>query len=126
MKKYERLEIFKANLIKIVEREKGGFVVFEASPEKFVQFGGDKEFGLVCDIPLAELSKEEEKRLLTLKEFSKAEGSRDANSNDLIAYQTFYNEEEVNQAAGLTERIFVEVFGFPNTYNVVTKLNLNK
>jgi len=126
MKKEERLEIFKINLSKIVEGNEGSFVIFNVRSEKFVQFAGSKEMGLVCDIPLAELSKEEEKRLLSIKDFSEGEGARDAETKELTSYQIEFNKDDINKAVELTERIFIEVFRFPTTYNVDTELNLEK
>lgn len=126
MKKEERLEIFRKNLVKLVEGEEGGFVVFDASPEKFVQFAGSKELGLVCDIPSAELSKEERKRLLSLKEFSEGEGARDVETKGLTSYQTDFNKEDINKAVELTERIFIDVFRFPKIYSVDAELKIER
>jgi len=109
MEKEERLKIFKINLSKLIEEGgEGSFVIFSVG-EKFIQFAGDEEIGLVCDIPRAELSKEEEERLRALEEFSKGEGARDVDSNELVSYQTGYNKEEIGKAVELTERIFTEV-----------------
>ena len=73
MEKLDRLQLFNTSLNKIVkEANEYGIAIFEASPDKFVQFSYDsKDDELICDIPLAELSSQEEHKLLLLKEFSK-------------------------------------------------------
>lgn len=126
MKKEERLRIFHTNLSKLIEKgEEGSFVVFNAG-ERVIQFAGDKKTGLVCDIPLAELSKEEEERLQALDEFSSGEHARDAATNELVSYQTVCNKEEIDKAVELTERIFTEVFKLTDAYEVSVEVNLER
>jgi hypothetical protein len=94
--------------------------------DKLVQFAHSKEEGgwLICDIPFQELSNEEKKRLLGLKEFSKSEGAR-TETQEQVSYQsTDFKKEEVDIAAELTERIFVGVFKLPQNYEVKVELNL--
>lgn len=119
MRKERRLDIFKENLREIVSERKNKMrmVHFSASPEKYVVFFGSVD-ELVCDVPRVELSMQEEKRLLTLDEFSEGEGLRDPNTNLLKTYQTRYSEEDIDKAVELVERIFIEVFRFPAIYDV--------
>jgi len=125
MNRKERLTIFNTNLREIVkERREGSFAIFNASHDKFVQFAGDKEMGLVCDIPLTELSEDEERRLLALEEFATQKGAVDANTEEQISYQASYEKEDVNKAAELTERIFIQVFKLPVNYSIVAELKL--
>ena len=126
MKKKERLKIFKDNLRKLVkEGNEGSFVVFDATAEKFVQFAGSKEEELlICDIPLQELSKDEEKRLIEIEEFSGGEGSEDVKTGEQISYQAIFDKGDIERAADLTERIFIRVFGLPHDYDVSVTLNL--
>jgi len=125
MKRKERLEIFKRNLSKIVEEgNEGSFVIFDTIAEKFVQFAGSKEEGgwLHCDIPLQELSKEEEKRLRDPQIFDK--NPPDAEYEELTSYAKDFDKEDLNKAVELIERIFIEVFSLPYDYNVNVELNL--
>jgi len=124
MNKEERFKLFKTNLLKIAEAKSPSFVIFESSNDKFVQFAGFREMGLMCDIPLAGLTKEERRRLLTLKEFSGDEGTKNTGTKELVSYQKNFSGEDIDRAVDLTERIFIKVLGCPSTYNVEGKLNL--
>jgi len=126
MKREERLEIFRCNLSKLVEEgDEGSFVIFDVATGKFVQFVGSKEEGgwMICDIPLQELSKDEEKRLLAIEEFLHSEGI-DAETGVKISYQAWFGKDDVEKAAEITERIFTEVFRLPDDYDVNVSLNL--
>ena len=123
MNKEQRSKVFKTNLRKLAnEKGNGSFVIFEAEHEKFVQFAGGKEMGLLCDMPLAELSKDEQERLLILNEFASQEGSVDANTQERISYQTEYDEQDADKAAELAEKIFIQVFRLPASYSIVARL----
>ena len=107
------------------EGNEGSFVVFDATAEKFVQFACSKEEELlICDIPLQELSKDEEKRLIEIEEFSGGEGSEDVKTGEQISYQAIFDKGDIERAADLTERIFIRVFGLPHDYDVSVALNL--
>jgi hypothetical protein len=108
MEKKERRQLFKTSIEKIVEEAKeSGIVIFEAGSDKFVQFCYDpEESSPVCDIPITELSAQEEEKLLLLKEFPKGSGAFD-DKNQLVAYHTYLKGEDLNKATNLTERILV-------------------
>jgi hypothetical protein len=100
---------FQVNLEKVARIEEGGIVLF-ASGEKFVQFVGSKDEGcLICDIPLAE--------------FSEAGGPVDVESNEQVSYQAEFDLADAENAAQLTERIFIDVFGLSPNYNVTAEVN---
>jgi len=127
MDKKERLRIFGTNIAKLLKANEGSFVIFEEKVyHKYVQFAGSKEASgwFIIDIPLIELSKDEEKRLLSLNEFSKCHRSRDIKSNEPISFQIHYTQEDVQKAAQLTEEIFIEVFKLAPDYNFKVELIL--
>jgi len=123
MEKQKRFELFKKNIEKVVEEAKeSGFVIFDAGSDKFVQFTFDPEDNtLICDIPIAELSAQEEEKLLLLKEFSKDSGAFD-DKKQLISYHAYFRGEDIEKAANLTEQIFVGIFDFPHHYDFTVKL----
>ena len=113
----------KTHLNKLTEAgEEGSFAIFDADPGRFVQFVGGKEIGLICDIPLAELSNVEKNRLVSLLKFSGEEHLNDA--GECSAYQIAYENKEVDKAAELADRIFIEVFMLPSDYNVKAEISL--
>lgn len=94
------------------------FVIFEnPQTEKFVQFAflGDE---LVCDIPLQELSKDEEKAIRSIME----EKATNARTGELISYQKWFNITELNKAAEFVETIFTRVFKLPEDYTIKTEI----
>lgn len=94
------------------------FVIFEnPQTEKFVQFAflGDE---LVCDIPLQELSKDEEKAIRSIME----EKATNARTGELISYQKWFNITELNKAAEFVETIFTRVFKLPEDYTIETEI----
>lgn len=123
MEKEARLEMFKTNLTKLIMEGKEGSVVIFDTPEKYVQFAGCKGW-MACDIPTSQLTKDEEKRLLNLKQFSDAECATDAKTGETISYQSHFEEEGVDEASELVEKIFTEVYRLPQDYDVKAELNL--
>jgi HJR/Mrr/RecB family endonuclease len=122
MNREERLALFRAGLTKLVESKEKGYVIFDA-PGRFVQFATDLD-GFAIDLPREEMSKDEETRLQTLKEFSSGDVLRDPKSNQLISYRSKFGKEELEKAVLLTEQIFTEIFELSPDYGVETEINL--
>ena len=122
MEKQERHQLFNTSIERVVKDAKeSGVVIFDAGSDKFVQFFYDSEDNnLICDIPIDELSAQEEKKLLLLKEFSKDSGAFD-DKKQLIAYHTYFRGEDIEKAANLAEQIFIRIFDFPNNYDFAVK-----
>jgi HJR/Mrr/RecB family endonuclease len=122
MNREERLALFRAGLTKLVESKGKGYVIFD-SLVKFVQFATELD-GFLVDIPLEGMSKDEEMRLQTLKEFSSSDVLRDPKSNQLVSYQSKFSKEELEKAVLLTEQIFIEIFELSPDYGVEAKIDL--
>ena len=120
MKSEERLGIFRINLTTVLNAGEGAFVIFNAN-NRFVQFASGKS-SLWIDLPLVSISKEEEEHLLHLGMFSTDVENRDPNSGNLLSYQARYEENELEKAVLLTERIFLDVFRFSPDYDVTPEL----
>jgi HJR/Mrr/RecB family endonuclease len=111
----ERLELFRTNLLALLNSEKMGYVIFD-SGGKFVQFANEQG-SVWIDIPKEEMSEEEENRLLALKVFSNDIGRKDPKSGNLVAYEAKYEKAELEKAVLFTERIFIEVFKLEPKYD---------
>jgi hypothetical protein len=110
------IEMALTTLVKEGDPE-SSFIIFEnPQTEKFVQFAflGD---GLVCDIPLQELSKDEENAIKSIME----EKATNARTDELISYQKWFNVTELNKAAEFVETIFTKVFKLPEDYTIKTE-----
>lgn len=114
MLKNDRLKLFSSSLEKLVKQGKEGSILVFSTTEKFVQFAYDPdEDWLICDMPIAELTLEERKRLENLKEFEKNSGAK--TETEFVAYQHGLNGNETEKATELVERIFSKVFLLPDT-----------
>ena len=128
--KNERLKIFRKNLIKLATQGKEDrfcFVIFEVMSEKFVQFADIKDKDarfLTCDIPLQELSEEEEKRLQCLELFEKTPNYLESGEIASYSYVADFDYEEIEEAANIAERVFIQVFHMPPNYEINVELNL--
>jgi len=95
--------------------EGASFVLFE-NPEsgRFIQFALIGRDGLICDVPLTMLSREEEEKIRALM----PETSRDMETGELLSYQRWFDVHELYSAAELAERIFTQIFGLPPNYEL--------
>jgi phosphoribosylaminoimidazole-succinocarboxamide synthase len=75
---------------------------------------------LVCDIPLQELSKEEENAIKSIME----DKATDARTGELISYQKWFSVTELNKAAEFVETLFIKVFKLPEDYMI--KIEIEK
>jgi len=106
-----------ATLVKEGDPE-SSFIIFEnPQTEKFVQFAFLGE-GLLCDIPLQELSKEEENVIKSMM----GDKATDARTGELISYQKWFSVIELDKAAEFVETIFIKVFKLPEDYTIKTEI----
>jgi hypothetical protein len=120
----ERLQIFYANLVELQGSPDRRPLIFKSGP-KTLDFG--VQDGVVfIDLPVENLSKEEKNRLLKLNAFSSNFGRRDPKNNELISYKAKYHKFELNEAALLVEKIFLEVFRVPLDYNVTFNFQVDR
>ena len=122
MQKTQRQQLFRIYLETILsEGGEGNFLIFtEPKSEKFVQLiGSPISSRLILDIPKAELSSSEARRLMNqlggigLEDFEEYEYS----------YQA---EVDIGGAIDSIEIIFLDVFNLPYSYSINCKLNLEK
>jgi len=110
---------FKENLLKITqEGGHGNFVIFEElGTRKFVQFAGEmgKE-NVLCDIPIGGLNQLDEDAVVKLVKMGFSKGGR--------TFDTCQKRVNVGEAVVLTEKVFREVFGFQQSYEIHVTLNL--
>ena len=94
------------------------YVVFE-NPKtlKFVQFSLSSR-GILCDIPLIELSKDEESGIRQIME---EEATMDSRTGEKISYQRVFEQDEIEQAFEMLEMVFTEVFKLPESYSLRTE-----
>lgn len=106
----------------------GRFVIFK-SPEtnKFVQFGSsdDDSSIIICGVPVTELkcSKEEKDKLKLLLPIVEVGRKGFLSKEKLIQYRKEFQIkkgriEEINEAAELVDRIFINVFNLPESYEI--------
>jgi len=114
----KRISDMEKVLTNLVREDKGTFVIFENPPsEKFVQFAILEE-EMICDIPLQELSNEEENRITSFMEI----GATDARTGEPISYQKSFGKNATGKAAEFAETLFLEVFRLPKSYTMETKI----
>ena len=118
-----RIELYKDNLNKLLQREEGYFIIFEdTKTKKFVQFEASAHAKqLLLDLPTREegLSKEQIQKLNGLLIF-------DGNSIELFSKEDPFQASFINKTdyvAEIIERIFLEIFNLPNDYTVSVTLD---
>jgi hypothetical protein len=118
-----RIEVYKDNLIKLLQRKEGYFIIFEETKtKKFVQFQtSPKAKQLLLDIPTREqtLSGEQIEKLNSLLVF-------ECDSVELFSGEDPFQVSFINKteyAAEIIERIFLEVFNLPNEYTLTITLD---
>jgi len=100
-----------ASLNYLVTKEAGEFIIFEnPQSKKFVQVVL-LEDGLLCDVPLSELSREEGSKLKSLS--SKNIGEMYEGS-----YNLWFKLADMKQATEWVDKIFVDVFALPRPYSI--------
>jgi hypothetical protein len=110
--------------VELQASQDGKPLIFKSGP-KTLNFG--VQDGVVfIDLPVENLSKEEKTRLLDLNVFSSNFGRRDPKNNELISYKAKYRKFELNEAAVLVEKLFLEVFRVPFDYNVKSNLKSDR
>jgi hypothetical protein len=115
----KRYDIFRKNLEELLKRGKKGFVIFEEKNSKmFVQFHQEVDKLILAYPPFSILFNREHTE--KLKEFLEKE-KIDFEESDFI-YADFGNNIELTTY--LIERIFKEVFGFNDDYEIRVELSL--
>ena len=120
MKRNERTNQIKTALNRLVEEgTEGSFLIFEnPKTEKFVQFAFVD--GLICDIPLAELSREEENKIKSIM----GEGARDVETGKSVSYQKWFESDKIDKAVEFVEKIFINIFKLPESYRIECNINI--
>jgi len=124
MKGEERVREITDSLRLLVRKGRSGdsFVVFDdPRTKKFVQFSLCEE-GLLCDVPLIELTKDEEDRVKQV--IGEREAAIDPVTGEVVSYRRRLKRSEVDRAAEITEKIFMEVFRLPESYKLRCELDL--
>lgn len=118
-----RIESYKENLNKLLQKEEGYFIIFEdVKTNKFVQFQASPEAKqLLLDVPTREqtLSKEQIEKLSSLLVFER-------DSVELFSVEDPFEVSFIDKteyAAEIIERIFLEVFNSPNEYTLSVALD---
>lgn len=123
MNREERITLISDLLNDLANEGEAGesFVIFENSETmKFVQFAF-VEGGLMLDIPLVELSKEEANGIRAILG---EEGAKDARTGKLTSYQRLFGFDEIGKATELVEMIFLGVFKFGGSYTINPEINI--
>lgn len=76
---------------------------------------------LLIDVPLAELSKDEEN---AIRSILGEDGAVDVETGEKVSYQELFQVNEVERAIELTEEIFTDVFNLPETYKIEYDLTM--
>ena len=118
-----RIESYKENLNKLLQKEEGYFIIFEdIRTNKFVQFqASTKAKQLLFDVPTREqvLSREQIEKLNNLLVF-------ECDSVELFSGKDPFEVSFIDKteyAAEIIERIFLEVFNLPNEYTLTITLD---
>lgn len=119
----DRIESYKENLSKLLQKEEGYFIIFEdVKTKRFVQFqASPKAKQLLLDVPTREqaLSREQIEKLNGLLVFK-------SDSVELFSGEDPFQVSFINRtdyAAEIIERIFLEVFNLPDGYILTITLD---
>jgi len=93
-----------------LQSAKSGYAVIFTSGEKFVQFEVDGTF--LLDIPNQQLTTDQKTKLITLLGSTASQGTASVNA-------TF---NTVDEAAEMTEKVFTQVYGLPESYEVTSEV----
>jgi len=115
LKKKRLKEIDRA--FKLAIEKRADYVsIRETESGKFIQFAIFKSGGIiVMDIPLIELSSLEIEDLISIFDASVA---WDRLSAEYISIQKFFDVKELDKIPGIVEKIFREIFNFPENYRI--------
>ncbi|MBS7619842.1 hypothetical protein KEJ21_04255 [Candidatus Bathyarchaeota archaeon] len=114
--KKERLEEIDRAFKLAIEKKEDYVIVREIESGKFIQFAIFESGGIiVMDIPLIELSSLEIEDLISIFDASVA---WDRQSNEYVSIQKFFDVKEVDKISNIIEKIFTEVFNFPENYRI--------
>jgi hypothetical protein len=123
MKREERIKEITDGLSLLVRSARGedSYVIFE-NPKtmKFIQFSPSSK-GILCDVPLIELSREEE---IGVRRIIGEEAAADHKTGELISYQRVFESDEIEQASEMLERIFIEAFKLTESYELKTEKSI--
>lgn len=99
-----------------MEKKEDYVNIMETETGKFIQFAIFEAGSIiVMDIPLIELSSFEMEDLITVLDASVA---FDRQSNEYISIQKFFDIKEVGDIPKVVEKIFTNVFNFPENYRI--------
>lgn len=114
--KKERLEEIDRAFKLAIEKKEDYVIIREIESGKFIQFAIFESGGIiVMDIPLIELSSLEIEDLVSIFDASVA---WDRQSNEYVSIQKFFDLKEVDKIPSIIEKIFTEIFNFPENYRV--------
>lgn len=114
--KKKRLEQIREAFRLAMEKKEDYVNIMETETGKFIQFAIFEAGSIiVMDIPLIELSSFEMEDLITVLDASVA---FDRQSNEYISIQKFFDIKEVGDIPKVVEKIFTNVFNFPENYRI--------
>lgn len=114
--KKKRLEQINRAFRLAIEKKEDYVSIRELESGKFIQFAILKAGGIIImDMPLIELSSLEIEDLISVFDASLA---WDRQSNEYISVQKFFDIKEADKIPRIVEKIFTEIFNFPENYRI--------